>query len=367
MQLPYSAELDVGYLNRIFDNKNECYKLFWFQAIVNKILAGRERFTFEELVDEMIASAWYMVSEYHLNLGPKDNLEAVVTYISRTEHFRSAEKKEVLLEYLKTCQDREVRRRKRVLIQNVPYRMQSPFLPEIKGKAWDGSKGELIHKINSNRRLIYYMGRYDGLHTEVRIQPDWLLYLQKNGEVLQGWIRYHLIQYLQRRNPGIPGIVDKLNPPQERKLEDVRKYWRMILEFHPIREIYGQRELTEKDISIDHFVPWSYVAHDELWNLHPTTKEINSGKGNHLPDWEKYFPLLCGQEYLSYTMIWQYEKIHGVFEKCAREHLNDTQIRSRLYREGQTKEEFSAQLAEVLLPVYRAAKCCGFDNWVLQS
>ncbi|MBE5919975.1 MAG: hypothetical protein E7272_09045 [Pseudobutyrivibrio ruminis] len=26
-----------------------------------------------------------------------------------------------------------------------------------------------------------------------------------------------------------------------------------------------------KDISIDHFVPWSYVAHDEMWNLNPTT------------------------------------------------------------------------------------------------
>ena len=26
----------------------------------------------------------------------------------------------------------------------------------------------------------------------------------------------------------------------------------------------GNQMLTEKDISIDHFVPWSYVAHDEL-------------------------------------------------------------------------------------------------------
>ena len=50
--------------------------------------------------------------------------------------------------------------------------------------------------------------------------------------------------------------------------------------------------LTDKDISIDHFVPWSYVAHDEFWNLSPTTRSINSSKSNNLPKWDIYFPKL---------------------------------------------------------------------------
>ena len=32
----------------------------------------------------MIADVWYRVSEYHLNLGPKDNLEGLVKYIYET-------------------------------------------------------------------------------------------------------------------------------------------------------------------------------------------------------------------------------------------------------------------------------------------
>lgn len=59
----------------------------------------------------------------------------------------------------------------------------------------------------------------------------------------------------------VPGIADKLMPPQERKLEKVKKYWKLILTLEPVKEIYGGNILTEKDISIDHFVPWSYVAH----------------------------------------------------------------------------------------------------------
>ncbi|MCD8078649.1 MAG: hypothetical protein LUE63_09830 [Lachnospiraceae bacterium] len=36
MQLPYSDELEVQYLSRLFGNTSECYKFFWFQAIVTK-------------------------------------------------------------------------------------------------------------------------------------------------------------------------------------------------------------------------------------------------------------------------------------------------------------------------------------------
>lgn len=77
MQLPYSEELNIEYLGRLFDNTSECYKFFCFKAIVAKVIEGRQSISYEELVDEMIADARYMVTEYHLNLVPKDTLEGV--------------------------------------------------------------------------------------------------------------------------------------------------------------------------------------------------------------------------------------------------------------------------------------------------
>ena len=62
MQLPYSEKLDIAHFSRLFDNKSECYKLFWFQAIVSRIMQGKNVFTYEELINEMIADAWYMVT-----------------------------------------------------------------------------------------------------------------------------------------------------------------------------------------------------------------------------------------------------------------------------------------------------------------
>ena len=59
MYLPESSQLNIGYLSRLFDNTSNCYKFFWFKAILTKLENGKTRFTFSELVDEMIADAWY--------------------------------------------------------------------------------------------------------------------------------------------------------------------------------------------------------------------------------------------------------------------------------------------------------------------
>lgn len=364
MQLPYSDDLEVQYLSRLFDNTSECYKFFWFQAIITKVLEGKEIISYEELIDEMIADAWYMVTEYHLNLGPKDTLETLVHYIQSITQLKSSEKKETIISCLKECTDKEVLRRKQVLTKNVPYRLQAPFMDALKGKEWNVSESALIAKINRERRLIYYFNALNGMKTTIHIQPEWFAYIHKNQEIIKGWLQYNMILYLQRRNPSVPGIADKLYPPQERKLEKVKQYWKLLLALHPVREIYGHVELTEKDISIDHFVPWSYVAHDEFWNLHPTTRAINSSKSSNLPDWDTYFPQLVGLEYISYEMMWEHDAVRDEFEKCAREHLNNDEIRRKIYREGLDLAAFSSALAEVVQPVYQSAKNCGFKNWI---
>ena len=366
LQLPYSEKLDIAHFSRLFDNKSECYKLFWFQAIVSKIMQGKDTFTYEELIDEMIADAWYMVTEYHLNLGPNDNLEKVVNRLSEISTIKSSEKKDAILVFLGQCNDREVLRMKRTLSQNVPYRLQAPFMESMRGNEWNRSGQKLAERINQEKRLMYYFQAYHGLQTRIKLQPDWIIYIRQNREIIQGWIELNMITYLQRRNPSVPGIVDKLYPPKERKLEKVKKYWKLIVHMQPVWEIYADTMLDEKDISIDHFVPWSYVAHDEFWNLHPTTKSINSSKSNSLPDWEVYFPLLCKTEYASYEMMWRYPKVHDEFEKCAKEHLNNLEIRGRLYREGLSEEDFSERLSEVILPVYQSARNAGFNSWTMR-
>ncbi|HBA70377.1 MAG TPA: hypothetical protein DCZ40_13615 [Lachnospiraceae bacterium] len=240
-------------------------------------------------------------------------------------------------------------------------------MDKVKGKEWDVSESVLISKINQERRLMYYFDALNGMQTKIRLSSEWVTYIHLNQEIIKGWLQYNIIIYLQKRNPSVPGIADKLYPPQERKLEKVKKYWKLLLTIRPVHEIYGHVQLSDKDMSIDHFVPWSYVAHDEFWNLHPTTRSINSSKSNHLPDWNIYFPQLARLEYISYEMMWKYDAVYGEFEKCAKEHLNDNMVRKKIYQKGQDFISFANALEEILQPIYLSAKNCGFKGWIYKD
>lgn len=370
MQLPYSEELNIGYLSKLFENTTNCYKFFWFQAILRKLDGVRSRFIFDELINEMIADAWYMVTEYHLRLGPlgiTDNLEEVVKYIHEKYGFAPAEKREKILEFLQDVEDKRIIKYKSDLTLNVPYRLQVPFYDEINiaRSMWNGSKKILISEINRQKRLIYYFARISGLRTIIEVDGVWVEYLLKHKEILKGWTQLKLIQYLQNKNPSVPGIADKIEAPISRDMERVRKYWKLVIQIDPsLRDIYGDILLKDEKISVDHFVPWQYVAHDELWNLHPTIKSINSSKSNSLPSWKLYFNSLGELEYRAYELKNQNETLAREFQKIAPYHLNNQQIRNQLYAEGLDKNSFIERLEHVVKPVYESAQMSGFREWV---
>ena len=365
MNLPYSEKLDIKHLSRLFDNMSECYKIFWFRAILESVIAGNQEVTFDELINNMIADAWYMVSEYKLNLGPKDNLEQLILSVSETTGLKSCEKRSKIITALRKSNDPILREKKTILTYNVPYRLQAPFMPSLKGDAWNVSKSRLAERINSEGGLMYRFKSIEGINSVIEIDDDWFEYLTTNREIISGWVYYNLISYLQKRNPSVPGISSKLYPPQERNLTKVKNYWKAIINVQPVHDIYGDTLITDKDISIDHFIPWSYVAHDELWNLSPTTRSINSSKSNNLPDWNEYFKRLCDLEFLAYETVWKYEKVHKEFDKCLNEHVNNSDIRMKLYIPNISRIEFSNRLEEIMTPIYTAAKNMGFENWKL--
>ena len=99
-------------------------------------------------------------------------------------------------------------------------------------------------------------------------------------------MNYKLIDYIQRRNPNVPAIPYKVFPPtdKDRNLSAQIQYWNNIQKEIPLFDIYTGTEFTEENLhayggmSIDQFIPWSLVLHNDIWNLYPMYKNINSGK-----------------------------------------------------------------------------------------
>lgn len=360
MQLPNSNRVDTSHLQRLFDNKSECYKLFWFKAIIDSVFEGKTLLIYDDLINKMIAEAWYMVAEYKLNLGPNDTLEKIVLYTSKLTGLKSCEAKENVILEISKITDSEFLKLKRTLTYNVPYRLQSPFIKDIE---WHKSSKIVAEQINTFENLIYYFETIDGLNSSIIVQEQWAEYIKANYQILDGWIKYDLIEYLQKRNPSVPGIPNKISPPDARDLKAVHTYWKEVSSFSPIFDIYSGKLIEPNSITVDHFIPWSYVAHDELWNLCPTVRNINSSKSNSLPNWDKYFKDLSDFEFSVYDLTIKNEKLYKLFDKCADKHINSIDVRQKLYRPNQSKMEFVETLSGIVLPVYTAAQNLGFGEW----
>ena len=43
---------------------------------------------------------------------------------------------------------------------------------------------------------------------------------------------------------------------------------------------HNRKTIPEKELSIDHIIPWSYMYSDDLWNLVYVNKSVNSSMSN---------------------------------------------------------------------------------------
>ena len=169
--------------------------------------------------------------------------------------------------------------------------------------------------------------------------------------------------FLQGRNPEVPGIIYKLEPPQTRNLKNIRDLWTGILERREIEDIYSKKLLNEEKYDIDHFVPWSYVAMDEIWNLIPAEKSFNTSKNNRLPRWEIYIEDYLNTQYKLYQIIYEDEYIHSLFRKCQTKNLNSQWAKEQLYVNGRSEESFKGLLETNLKRLYNAAMIQGYSIW----
>lgn len=372
--LKYKNDLNIDSFIHMLDDTTECYKFYWLDALLKLFSLGKTEIVFDELINQMIADAWYSVVEYHLHLGTKNasgkimnNLERAVIKLSQLTNIPNDADRDTIILAVKE-NDRELHGEKDQLTKNVPYRMLSPFMHEIKGndRIWDQKKRLIayIEQLNKKECIPYQITDGAGLKKCVVINEEWQDFFMDNFVTISGWIEVKKVRYLQGRNPGVPGIIYKLVPEnnKQRKLRYVRNLWNTIIETKPVYDIYSEKLLGLNDFDIDHFVPWSFVANDELWNLLPMDSSLNSSKSNNLPQW-KYFELFAKNQYMMYESAKSSEKIMDKFKKCQRDNLVMPWSMEELYIAENDREAFIKVLEEKLHPVYDSARIQGYEIW----
>jgi hypothetical protein len=119
------------------------------------------------------------------------------------------------------------------------------------------------------------------------LNPQWFDWMYSNIKIIESFTLYELFKYVEKNNPYVTNISLKLFKPQSRKLSEPTKLWKNFIEIKGFenKSVFENKPLFSlHKIAIDHYLPWSLVTHDKLWNLHPIEQKANSSKSNKIAD-----------------------------------------------------------------------------------
>ncbi|NMF04666.1 HNH endonuclease domain-containing protein [Clostridium beijerinckii] len=362
-EVPYSNEVDYATFSRSLrdDKVVASYKMYWLLALLDEISLDNFEIEFRTLICKMVVKAWYPLLKYKLSFGLCDNLAKVATYISDKHNLESNYDERKLFEFIYSSQDKTLNKMLKELTLNVPYRFLSPFFEnKLRGQK---KVQKLIEELSKeDNECIYEIYKNDKDENCIRIKGNWCNYLKYNYRIIQGWAYYRLVCFLQKRNPNVPGIAMKLEAPKNRDLRDQTKIWKQVIEQRHITDLYTGLDFTETNyndygvLSIDHFIPWSFVLHDQMWNLVPTFKNINSKKSDNLLQYDTYIDKFCEMQYEAFCFVVDENRKNQMEEYGQVLKVDNL----RKFKKENKEEEFIRRMKQEIGPVYGVAVNQGF-------
>jgi hypothetical protein len=263
-----------------------------------------------DIVIRMVANAWYPIHYFRLSFGKSDSLFEIVMQLQKITQIPIDANAEAIIGGLKQrINQKEIKFLLNRLTLNVPYRFLSPWIRYV-------SDEDIIRRSHLFENGCLYSLHKDSKGLYIILNQAWDSYLHIHYNILVDYAYWNLTQFLQVRNPNVPAIPNKLVRPESRNsLSRQHDYWDMVMTIGgPIHCIYTNKELHPKEYDLDHFIPWSFVSHDLLWNLIPSDDSINSSKNNKLPDIQFYLPKLANLHHESIRVLMKAGKEPKILE-----------------------------------------------------
>lgn len=300
--LPEFKDLDIITLGRSFKNVSNSYKFYWFLAILDHLTESEDPLiSLDELALRMLSSVWYPLDYYKLSFGKQDsfkNLAATVTSFMIVDNRPNAPS---LFEQVEKNLPKDIANKlkysiKIVLKRWVTFRFLTPFYSDQLKGVRDQQANDIIKHLSNDAGLRGY-APYVISSESILLNENWKEYFKTHQTILRGFIKYYLIEFLQKNNPTVVGLSEKLEKPHFRDLKSAKLFWGKFIATENTTCIFSNNVIPIAGYSLDHFIPWSYVAHDQIWNIIPTTKSVNSSKSDSLPDLNLYLNPFCEMQF----------------------------------------------------------------------
>ena len=299
-QLPHSVRLDIAILSGLFRNTTNSYKYLFLLSLLT-LLKDRnfeidDGILLRDIEIEMLVTAWYPHVFFKLSFGTQDKISSALQLIlpqDDDQGFLFTTGRKNLREHIDFYG--EILNYK--LMRYVPYRILRPFFrEEIRGMPDHRVNREISRLAAEQFHERCPLFRFDDSEDCIFLHPHWIDYLKQHLTILESWTLWHWADYMQRRNPAILAVTRKLLPPdQQESLKKQHDFWDAVIDETVVRCIYTKKKL-DHGYDLDHFLPWKFVAHNQLWNLIPVDPQANRSKSDCLPS-EIYIDRLAETQY----------------------------------------------------------------------
>ena len=255
------------------------YKLVWAKSICSLCSEGKSgQIKLIEIAEKIIPLYWNL----HIHFDPEDNtlrqgsnpakppeiLQLVIAKIAEYKHLKGSQYKPVFYERLLGTDIQSLgfnyQSLAKLLNQDVAHRFLN----------LSGSTLNLYHFVQGDESIVVD-------DTKAKLIAD-------HTDILSEAIQLRWVKILEDFNTTTPRIAAKLSLSLDKgsKARKSLSSFKQYLDIENPNRVCSEceKQIEDKDLSIDHVIPWSFIYSDNLWNLTYAHKGCNSAKSNITPD-----------------------------------------------------------------------------------
>lgn len=230
------------------------------------------KISYNKIAEKFLEYYWYQECKYKLKQDFKIKRMPMVIRIIRKycgeEYIPQSYDK-----YFKNKQDMKIN-----MISEIEKECLRDVIPRLQPKGIY-SFYKHYHTLNESGKK-YRLPPNDRRYIEVTEEAH--MFLKDNYYELSKMLIYEWAKFLERTN-FTPMLISKIEELGLEKRRSLTKYKNILLEQMDAKCFYCNKVVKNNDIHIDHFIPWSYIYEDSIWNLVISCSGCNLIKSDYLP------------------------------------------------------------------------------------
>jgi 5-methylcytosine-specific restriction endonuclease McrA len=266
MKVPYLTDQEIwGHFNYIFSSKSRnstTYKFVLVKSLLENLYNVNEmlELSYTSLFSSFAKIYWNLVIHHNLNqinmVGKRSEVQNILLSIQHKQQLPSE-----------------------VVFDKLSYELQLLIIQKIMKKCKINVMGAIY---GDTQGTIY---DFDNKKEMLKINPSFYSFMQRSQRVLTYLANYHLALFLEKFNEAGDTHHLLLKVENVSRRASLDQFYQILSSFYQGTCFYCGKPIKKKDSAhVDHFIPWSFVQADQLWNLVISCSSCNLSKSDKLAE-----------------------------------------------------------------------------------